>query len=144
MDAEKQTFKALDKIATYLAKRDHSVMELKKKLSSKFPEQNTDAAIAIALEKGWILPPEELAEKVARTLHNKNKGHLYIQNYLRNLGLPSTAEDSELEYEKCITLLDNRFANWQNFTYEEKQKPARFLQGRGFSLSNIKKALYEN
>lgn len=132
---------ALNKVVSYLAQRDHSSLELKKKLKGKFGPTTITQALNIAKDRGWIKSPEELAEQVTQTLHRKNKGHLYIQNYLRKLGLPQSDIDEDWEEKKCRTLLDNRFANWQDMTYEQKQKPLRFLQSRGFTPSTIKKVL---
>ncbi|MCB0389790.1 MAG: RecX family transcriptional regulator [Bdellovibrionales bacterium] len=140
---EKDVYKTLDKIASYLAQRDHAPAELKRKMAGRYSQESLEQAMNIALEKGWLKSPEELAQKLTDSLHRKLKGHLYIQNYLKNLDLPATQMDEEKEQEKCLTLLDNRFVNWQDYKYEEKQKPTRFLQSRGFTLSTIKKVLYE-
>ncbi|MCB9026936.1 MAG: RecX family transcriptional regulator [Bdellovibrionaceae bacterium] len=143
MQLEDNIYVALDKLATYLAQRDHAPIELRKKLRGKFEESTINQALGLATEKGWLKSPEELSESVTQTLHRKHKGFLYIQNYLKNLELPTTPMDESKEFEKCLSLLDNRFANWQNFTYEQKHKPIRFLQSRGFTLSTIKKVLNE-
>ena len=144
MELEDDIYKTLDKVAAYLAQRDHAPSELRKKMRGRYSEESLEQALQIALEKGWLKSPEVLAEKVAETLHRKNKGHLYIQNYLKNLELPATYINEEVEEEKCLNLLNNRFANWQELAYEEKQKPTRFLQSRGFTLSIIKKILYKS
>ena len=142
MEREKEFFKALDRIAYFLAKRDHSKQELQQKLFGKFSEEAIQKAIDEAEEKNWILPPDEMSIKVTETLNLKRKGHLYIQNYLKKLGLPTTEMDDEREREKCLSLLESRYPNWQDLGYEEKQKPARFLQSRGFTLGIVKDVLF--
>ena len=47
----------------------------------------------------------------------------------------------ERELEKCCDLLNSRFGDWKNLSFQEKQKPLRFLQSRGFRLETIRALL---
>jgi len=139
-----EQLKALDKIMIYLAQRDHSVLELQKKLSKNFDPATRDWVINYADEQGWLKTATELSRSTAEMLHRKRKGALYIQNYLKTRGLPRVHIDDERELEKCRYWLENKFALEQDITYEEKLKVARFLKNRGFLDQTIKKVLYEN
>lgn len=135
--------KALNKVAFYLARRDHSEKELYDKLKIRFEKQTALQAIDAAKEMGWLKTPCELAQQIYRILNDKKKGELYIQNYLKKLNLPSVVIDESLEYNKGLSLLNSKFDEWESYTFEQKQKPVRFLQSRGFSHVVIKKLLFK-
>ena len=135
---------SLDKIAMYIAQRDHSELELKTKLSRKFDQKTIEKSLAKAKSLGWLKTPQELSQKVAARLDEKYKGHLAIANYLRRKGLPIRPLSEQQEIEKCRELLDIKFANWPSFSYEEKQRVARFLKNRGFLDTTIMKVFYED
>ncbi len=107
----------------------------------------TDEAIASALEeaktRGWILPPQELSERLTESLHRKNKGHKYIEAYLKKRGLPLLPSDEAKELEKGQHLLKMKFKHEGPLDFAEKQKAYRFLAFRGFEDSIIKKVIYE-
>ena len=134
---KKPAFTARNKLMDYLARRDHSVKELRQKLSTHFTGEEIDQALEYAKEHNWLLPPDELAEKVANRLHEKLKGRLFIDNYLREKGLPSVAFDDELEYEKAIEFIDKK-ARHQEL---DRDKKGRILKNRGFDISTIQRVL---
>lgn len=125
----------LNKIADYLARRDHSVQEIKEKLAQKkiYDPQEIDEALQIAQDKKWFLPEEELAQKVARNLYTKYKSHFFVQNYLRDKGLPTVAFSEENEENSIKSVLRKKFGSHFNLDYEKKQKALRLLSGRGFN-----------
>ena len=136
--------KVLDKLAGYLATRDHSEKELREKLSRKFNTNLVDWALQEAHRQNWISPPEELSERVALMLHQKRKGINYIQKYLANKGLPLVKRQLELELRKCRSLLNNKFHEFEDFSFEDRAKAYKYLQYRGFDDETIKKAIYES
>lgn len=135
---------AMDKLVRFLARRDHSELELREKLGRTFTSETVEKTIETARERKWLASPEELAERVASGLSSKKKGQLYISNYLRKKGLPAVDGDVDMELEKARELLLDRYEcyeNWQD--YETKLKAYRFLANRGFEDQVIKKVLYE-
>jgi len=135
---------ALDKVAELLARRDHSEKELYEKLSQKgFSSQDSSAAIEYAWEHKWLLPPEELAERVKLQLDEKGKGFLYIQSYLQSKGLPCPPKNSETEKLKAQRLLQKKFETLKpNTSNEEKKKQtSRFLKNKGFDFETINATL---
>lgn len=95
--------------------------------------------LVIAMEKGWMDDPGELAEKVAKSWHEKNKSHNWIQAYLRDKGLPKTSKCRELEAQKAHILLAKKFSpETINLNYT---KAASYLSGRGFSYEDFQNAV---
>lgn len=129
---------ALNKLMDYLARRDHSELELRQKLRLKFSAEDIDRALQTAKERGWMPAPEELSERVARQLGQKGKGLLYIQQYLKKKGLPAVAADEEAECEKCRKLIAPLLAKEKDFI-----KLTRYLQNRGYENHIIRKVLDE-
>ena len=127
----------------FLAARDHSERELRKKLSRRFESETIDITINYLSEAGWLRAPEELSERVSNSLHRKNKGIQYINRFLAQKGLPAVDRDSEIELEKCRALLQKKFAKHDKLSYEEKKKAFRYLAYRGFDEDTIRKAVFE-
>jgi SOS response regulatory protein OraA/RecX len=133
----------LNKIADFLARRDHSVKEIQEKLAQNkiYEPQEIADAIKIALEKRWLLPEDELAEKVAQSLAIKNKSYFFISNYLEEKGLPRIPFDESMEIMAIERCLSKKFKNYKNLSLEDKQKALRLLSGRGFEAEICYKVL---
>lgn len=134
---------ALDKLADHLARRDHSEAELRSKLARHYSPDEIDAAISEAQERRWLLPAEELAAKVAEEWHRKGKGILFINQYLKNKGLPPVSTDSDKEKQKAKLVAQQKFARLGDLPYDEKQKVGQYLQNRGFDGETIRNVIYE-
>ncbi len=129
---------ALAKAMDYLARRDHSEKELIEKLSARYPEEEITAALTTVKARGWLPPAEELAEKVALSLHKKNKGHLYIQNFLQKKGLPETPKEPEIEYEKALALIASNAKD-----PHDRKRLVSLLKNRGFDTETISRVIHE-
>ncbi len=137
---------ARDKVMDYLARRNHSELELRRKLNRYFkdePEnlQKIDAAIEFAKTSGWMPPPEVLSGELTRQLGRRKKSHRYIEQALRSKGLPPAPKDLEAEIKKAQQLIDSKLAKDPPFDYEQKKKIHRLLSNRGFDLDTIKKVM---
>ena len=120
---------AINTLADYLARRDHSEKELREKLQRlSFTMDEIESAMNAAKRQNWLLPPEELSQKVAQQLRQKKKGTLYIQNYLRQKGLPSVICDEGEELARALEIVDS---------ISNRDKAARMLHNRGFTSSII-------
>lgn len=133
-DSVDQAFK---KLVDYLARRDHSVKELKEKLSRRFTGCAIESALEEAANHKYLTDPKELAECVAKELHQKNKGFYYIQNYLLEKGLPEVALDSELETVKAQSVVDSKISKRPTLTNGDRSKLEQHLKNRGFDLETI-------
>ncbi len=126
--------KAMD----YLARRDHSVTELKEKLGRFFEETEIDETIEEMKSRGWILPPEELSQKVAKNLHQKSKGIYYINQYLQKKGLPPVDKDPTLEFDKAMEVCRLKLKDPGDI-----QKLSSLLKNRGFDTETISQVVHE-
>lgn len=137
------SLKAKQKIMDLLARRDHSEKELFDKLSIHFSSEESREAIEYAKVNNWLCDPQVLAQRTAEILDRRHKGKNYIQRYLQKKGLPKVESNSELELEKALSLVKNKWSNGQSLSRNEKEKIGRFLISRGFENSIVRKVIYE-
>jgi len=135
--------RAFERLGRYLARRDHSELELKQKLRRFHAASSVEEAVARARRNRWLAEPEILAQRLSESLHLKGRGHNYIKNYLRKRGLPQIPLDFDREVEKGRQLLQTKFGKVDTFTYSEKPKVYRFLRNRGFDERTIWHVIYE-
>lgn len=138
MNSDRPQKTARVKAMDYLARRDHSEKELREKLKKNYSQEEIDAALKELTDRGWLLPPQELTEKVTQNLHSKKKGFLYIQNFLRQKGLPEATRDGEVEFQKAMELVESRVENLQ-----DHKRLASLLKNRGFDTETISRVIYE-
>lgn len=130
------------KIMDHLARRDHSEKELRTKLREKFEDHEAiEKAISFVKEKNWLGDPQKLAEQMSNMLHRRNKGSRYIQNYLKEKGLPQVSFDDDLELQKAKELVAKKFKTLDR-SRATLMKKSRFLQSRGFNGNIINKILF--
>ncbi len=131
-----------------IARRDHSEKELRTKLKEKFSDEEDvgdiiDEAIEFAKDNRWLGDPVDLAHRLADMLHRRNKGIYYINNYLKEKGLPAVETDRALELEKALAIVKNKYDEDHNFSREEKARVGRLLASRGFDSETVRKVIYE-
>lgn len=136
------------KVMDIIARRDHSEKELRQKLRDKFGDEEDgmeaiEEAIAFAKDNNWLGDPSALAYRLADMLHRRNKGIYYINNYLREKGLPAVETDRALELEKALAIVKNKYDEDYDFTREDKARVGRLLASRGFDSETVRKVLYE-
>lgn len=136
------------KVMDLVAMRDHSEKELRKKLREKFSDEDSleeiiDEAIDYAKDNNWIGDPTDLAYRMADMLHRRRKGIHYINNYLREKGLPAVESDRDLELEKALAIVKNKYEEDFEYSREEKARVARMLASRGFDSETVRKVIYE-
>jgi len=144
MITEQELLDAKKRVMDILAQREHSEKELRQKLQDKFASTEVvEAAVRFAHDNHWLEDEAELSLRTAETLHRKNKGIEYINNYLREKGLPEIAADESLELEKALALVKEKYTENHAFTEEEKAKMGRLLLSRGFDNDLVRKVIYE-
>ncbi|ASD64931.1 regulatory protein RecX [Bdellovibrio bacteriovorus] len=152
MSREKDPLKtrqaAKKKVMDMIARRDHSEKELRTKLKEKFSDEEDvgdiiDEAIEFAKDNRWLGDPVDLAHRLADMLHRRNKGIYYINNYLKEKGLPAVETDRALELEKALAIVKNKYDEDHNFSREEKARVGRLLASRGFDSETVRKVIYE-
>lgn len=135
--------KAREKVMDLLARRDHSELELKRKLAPDYEAEEIEDAIRFAKENKWMKPPEELAQAVAKALGRRGKGTRYIQRFLRDKGLPGVRKVAEDERAKALELIAVKLRREPPFAFEEQAKIARLLKNRGYDDETIRRVIHE-
>ena len=135
--------KAREKVMDLLARRDHSELELRRKLAVHYEPKEVEDAIEFAKQNKWMKSPEELAEKVAEQLGRRNRGSRYIQKFLSSRGLPRVAKNADEEFRKALELVTTKLGHEAPFEFEERNKIARLLKNRGFDDETIRKVIHE-
>lgn len=130
------------KLADYLARRDHSERELRTKLGRRFVAKNIDVVLAKAQARGWLASPEKLSRLTAERLAKRGKGPRYVQNYLRQKGLPAVKVAIEDELILARELVERKWKWPRPWDRAQQAKIGRFLFARGFRESVIRSVLY--
>lgn len=129
-----------------LARRDHSEKELRQKMSERFTPARIEEALEEARLSRWLAEPQDLAERTAEGLRRRGKGRRYVDNYLKEKGLPPTTFDADRELEKALELVENKLpseARGEKIERGQREKLGRFLLARGFDPAIVRKVIYE-
>ena len=128
-----------------LARREHSRVELRRKLSNIASEgDDVDGVIEQLAQRGW-LSDARYAEQAVRS-RARRFGPLKVAHELRSKGVDDEAiaaafraagEDGEADIER---VWKTRFSA-APINDRERARQVRFLQGRGFPLDDILKFL---
>ncbi|MGL1959531.1 MAG: recombination regulator RecX [Colwellia sp.] len=134
---------ALHSAVGLLARREHSEVELRRKLVLReFDSQDIDLAIERVLEKDYLCD-ERFAQSVCRYRVNRGYGWLYIANELKQKGvcgniIEQLYKNCEIDwYLQAELAYNKRFAFTEIQDHKDKVKRNRFLQYRGFSTDEI-------
>ena len=127
-----------------LARREHSELELRHKLSGRrFAETSIDAVIANLLDEG-LLSDRRFAEQYIRSRFERGYGPLRIQAELRERGVGDKLIECFLEElsgywcDSAGQQRERRFGRQLPANYRERAKQMRFLQQRGFAGDQIR------
>ena len=145
-------FAAREKAFQYLSRRDHASFELKQKLLKKgFPSETIDSVIMDLSEKN-LISDHIFAEKFATDKANLNNwGPKKIETALFKKGVAKkiiqetlkNTFDNLSQTHICVDLIHKRKKHFlrEKDPYRRKGKIFQYLAGRGFSGSDIKKAI---
>ncbi len=124
-----------------LARREHSRVELRRKLATIAREgDNVDVVLDDLAQRGW-LSDARYAEQAVRA-KARRFGPLKVAHQLRSKGVDDEAiarafrvagEDGEADIQRVWA---TRFSEFPN-NDRERARQVRFLQGRGFPLDDI-------
>ncbi len=132
---------AQKKLMDFVAQRDHSEKELRKKLSSRCDSETLEKAICWAKAQNWIPSAEKLKTQVSAQLSRRGKGQNKINHKLKELGLDPVKIDFKTELEKARKLVQTKWVSedFDGLSFLEAQKLkakiARFLINRGYESS---------
>lgn len=140
----KVAFSLKERALSYLARREHSRQELRRKLLDHAGPDEVDSLLDELQQCGWLSD----ARYVEQVLHARGGkvGHLKLAYELRTRGVKEELVQravSELQQNEIATAR----ALWQKkfgtlpASREEWARQARYLQGRGFDADVIRKVL---
>ncbi len=142
-----QDYKARATALRLLARREHSRLELSLKLRQrKLPGDISKAVLDDYEKEGW-LDDDRFADVYARQRMDLGYGPLRILGELQQRGVHKTpecvAEMAEEDWcQRAIGIRDKRFGLADlSDDWDEKVRQARFLNRRGFSASQVERAL---
>lgn len=136
----------------YLSRRDHSSSELKQKVVKKgYSKTDIDQVVQNLADKGY-LNDESFATKFVEEKTKLNqwgpkkiRSHLYKKGIDRKIieNVLSQQTDDLQQQQICVDLVLKRKRHFlrEEDAYKRKQKIYRYLAGRGFAGSVIKKSL---
>ena len=137
-------FAAREQAIKLLARREHSRLELQRKLSSR---EYSAEAIRLALdqlEDERLLSEERFAEVFVRSRAERGKGPLLIRSEMSTRGVNASLIHAALQASEAdwfdIAQRERRkkFGASPPADFKDRQRQTRFLQQRGFSLEHIR------
>lgn len=127
----------------YLARREHSTLELNRKLLGKGYDHGIVQDVLNELAAQSLLSDERFTENYVRYRKGKGFGSLHIQSELRERGISEDLIDKYVDardkswLELVRQVQQKRFGENVPEDIEEKAKQVRFLQSRGFTSDQI-------
>jgi regulatory protein len=128
----------------FLARREHSELELARKLTTRGYAADTVAATLAELVSDSLLSNARFAEVFVHSRIQRGSGPQKIRAELRERGIADDLIDSSLDAhadswrELARQVRAKRFGNGQPGDFRERSRQMRFLQQRGFSAEQIK------
>ncbi|MDM3870302.1 regulatory protein RecX [Porticoccus sp. W117] len=130
-----------------LARREHSLSELRSKLAARYGDCNEIAPVLEALQQQGLQSDQRFAEAFLRSRLRKGQGPYRIRNELKQRGVSAQVMDELFQqqetdwFELARQVAQRRFGVNSSADIKEQSKRARFLQYRGFSGEQIRYAL---
>ncbi len=128
-----------------LARREHSRVELTRKLRARGFDAAVLGATLDGLEQDGLLADHRFAETFIRTRAGKGQGPVRIRAELATRGVAAADElvrDSGVDwFELAMQTRRKRFGLAAPDSYQERARQARFLHYRGFESDQIDAAL---
>ncbi|MGS2724072.1 regulatory protein RecX [Porticoccus sp. GXU_MW_L64] len=130
-----------------LARREHSLSELRTKLVARYGECSEIAPVLDALQQQGLQSDQRFAEAFLRSRLRKGQGPYRIRNEFKQRGIPAQVAEELFQqqqtdwFELARQVAQRRFGEASPADIKEHSKRARFLQYRGFSGEQIRYAL---
>lgn len=133
----------------FLARREHSELELARKLTTRGYTADTVAATLAGLVEDRLLSNARFAEAFVHSRIQRGSGPQKIRAELRERGIPDELIDASLEAhadswrDLAREVREKRFGLAQPRDFRERSRQMRFLQQRGFSSEQISSAFQD-
>jgi len=141
------TTEARKKAMDYLARREHGLTELTRKLTTfGFDADVAHDAVAQLVDDG-LQSDERFTEAFVRSRINQGKGPARIRADLQEKGINDGVIAAGLEeaeqnwYDLAIEVRHKKFGVQTPGDFKEKARQMRFLQSRGFEQDHIQVAV---
>ncbi len=143
MTIQTQQHKCYQTALNMLIRREHSQLELTRKLQQKeFSNKDIVDSISLLIEQKYQ-SDERFSESFIHMRYGQGKGPILIAVELKERGL----KDFDLSiydwFELAREVRRKKFGMNIPQDYKEKAKQKRFLRSRGFNLDQINKAFLE-
>ena len=134
-----------------LARREHSVAELREKLQSReFPADEIEQTLGALIADG-LLSEARFIDSFLASYTRRGHGPLWLRAELERRGIASEQISAALAAQEVAgqpvdwpaearTVREKRFGPDQPADYKERARQSRFLQYRGFSSEQIRQA----
>ncbi|WP_448247348.1 regulatory protein RecX [Thalassotalea agariperforans] len=133
-----------------LSRREHSLKELRQKLSQRGYELAEINEVLTFLVAENYQSEVRAAESIFRNRVSRGYGWLYIKNELKQKGVSSDIRNSIYQeqdvdwYQQVTATYHKKYADTEVIDHKDKAKRMRFLQYRGFSIDEILSVLNAN
>lgn len=140
--ADEHLKRAVDYVLGLVAKKEYSVLEVRRKLSSRYPEEIVEKCLKYCIDRNYV-SDERFAKMYVRFRFHGNYGPVRIRYELKEKGIcESIAEESlsdpEYDFEETLRDLVQRKASSTDLgDYGARSKLAAFLVRRGFESSRV-------
>ena len=130
-----------------LARREHSLRELRDKLKRRFPDPELLMQELERLRDEHLQSDTRFAESFARQRLLRGQGPLRIRQEMRQRGLSDAEISAALEaldvdwFELAAEVLEKKFGGLPAEDLKERARRGRFMQYRGFSLEHFQDLL---
>ena len=150
MSENKQSQKianVLHRAVDLLSRREHSAQELSQKLQKKGFAENDVELVIIRLQDENLQSDDRFTESFVNERIRRGHGPIKIMHELRQKGVAEYLVENYVNIEEDHWLnivqlqYQKKYANMKVRDYAEWSKRARFLQGRGFTSTQIRLAI---
>lgn len=131
----------------FLARREHTLHELRKKLKRRFPdEQLIDEQLQQLVDEN-LQSDKRFAESFVRQRAARGKGPLRLRQEMRERGIPAadyelTMEEADIDWcQVAAEVMLKKFGEAKEIDIKEKARRSRFMQYRGFNVEHFKHLL---
>lgn len=143
----KDSTNAYNTAVRLLSRREHSCLELRRKLKIRGINQDIIDETISSMRREGLVSDERFTESYVRMRINKGFGPLRIRAELGELGIGDEliaqymARDEEFWFESAVVARNKRFGEEKPDDTKDWSKQARFLQQRGFNTGMVRKIL---
>lgn len=121
-----------------LARREHGISELSRKLQAKGLEPQLVEEAVSGLARDNLVSDQRFCEAMINSRYNNGHGPIKVRYELRNKGVPEQVIESVMEelspdwQQALAELIKKKYPDRQSGTPAERAKKVRFLSSRGF------------